>query len=184
MAHREQRDPQGSTRLNWTLIWRQHGRWLKRVLRARLRSDDQVDDVFQEIALTVSRKPERWPQPDKIAPWLYRVTLQHVFLFRRRKHRGINDRESLDQQLEPLASIEEPVAILMSRESRQMVKRAMQRLGGQDREILILKHAENWTYEQISKHTGLSREKVVYRLGRARDRLRRTLCSLNQPCQS
>ena len=73
----------------------------------------------------------------------------------------------------------EPVEILIGLEDRQQVRAAMNLLNGQDREILFLKHAENWTYDQICKHTGITRDKVIYRIRRARSRLKTGLSSVN-----
>ena len=163
----------------WPAIWKNHGRWLRKVLRARLRDEDQVDEVFQEIALTVTRKPDRWPDADKVAPWLYRVTLQQICLFRRRQKatRTSTSRPFSNELDEPMGSIEEPVLILVNRENKRAVRQALEQLGGQDREILFLKHAEGWTYDEISRHTGITKDKVIYRIGRARNRLRNAICS-------
>jgi RNA polymerase sigma-70 factor (ECF subfamily) len=48
-------------------------------------------------------------------------------------------------------------------------------LSAQDREILMLKHSERWTYREIAEYLGISADKVVYRLARARARLRQRL---------
>ncbi len=167
------------TQLNWSLVWKNHSRWLRRVLCARLRCNDEVDEVFQEIALVVARKPDRWPDGEKIAPWLYRVAIQQVFLHRR-KSLNKHQPKTVDHLDEPITeSIEQPVTILMSRESSELLQMAMNQLCGQDREMLLLKHAEGWSYREISQRTGLTQDKVIYRIGRARTRLRQTLCKLN-----
>ena len=168
------------TQLNWSLVWKNHSHWLRRVLSARLRSHDEVDEVFQEIALVVARKPDRWPECEKIAPWLYRVAIRQVFLHRRKSFRKISSHsiEDIDEQTAP--SIDQPVSILLSQESGELLKKAMNELSGQDREMLFLKHAEGWSYGEICNRTGLTMDKVVYRVGRARKRLRKELCKLNR----
>lgn len=167
------------TQLNWPLVWKNHSPWLRRVLCARLHSNDEVDEVFQEIALVVARKPERWPDCEKIAPWLYRVAIQQVFLHRR-KSLGRKHVSSMQDREDPSTnSMEQPVSILMIRESSELLQKAMTQLSGQDREMLLLKHAEGWSYHEISQRTGLTPDKVIYRIGRARKRLRQSLCRIN-----
>ena len=73
----------------------------------------------------------------------------------------------------------EPVEILIGLEDRQQVSAALETLNGQDREILFLKHAENWTYDEICERTGITKDKVIYRIRRARSRLKTGLSSIN-----
>ena len=157
--------------IDWPSVWETHGNWLKSVLHARLRSRDEVDEVFQEIALLIARKPCSWPAPDKIAPWLYRVTIQQVWLFRRKRTQPKNAMSS-NAQLDMAVADCDPVQLLIGLEDQQQVRSALANMSGQDREILWLKHAEKWTYDQICDHTGISRDKVIYRIGRARRRLK------------
>ena len=49
------------------------------------------------------------------------------------------------------------------------------RLAPRDREILLLKYTESWSYQQLSDRLGISETAVEARLHRARGRLRREL---------
>jgi RNA polymerase sigma-70 factor (ECF subfamily) len=48
-----------------------------------------------------------------------------------------------------------------------------------DREILMLKYTENWNYQQLAEHLGVTLHTVEYRLLRARKRLRQELTRLD-----
>ena len=163
--------------IDWPLVWREHGPWLRTVLLARLRDAHAVDEIFQEMALIVLRKPHRWPDKKKLGPWLYRVAIRQVQLYRRKRMSG-RAGASLQQGWEPLdASAIEPAAWLIDREAESYVRAALGELSGQNREILMLRHAQNWTYRQIAEHLDISLDKVVYRLGRARRALKSKLMS-------
>jgi RNA polymerase sigma-70 factor (ECF subfamily) len=49
--------------------------------------------------------------------------------------------------------------------------RAIDRLPSQDAELIVLKHVEGWTYEELSTALGVPRGTVMSRLYAARQRL-------------
>jgi RNA polymerase sigma-70 factor (ECF subfamily) len=49
--------------------------------------------------------------------------------------------------------------------------RAIDRLAPDDAELVVLKHLEGWTYEELSKRLGIPRGTVMSRLYAARQRL-------------
>jgi len=51
----------------------------------------------------------------------------------------------------------------------------MQRLEPLDREVLVLKYSENWSYADLANHLGVKINTVEYRLMKARKRLRTLL---------
>ena len=57
-------------------------------------------------------------------------------------------------------------------ELRQTVREALQTLAPKDREILLLKYTEDWSYHQLAAHLGIGHSAVEARLHRARQRLR------------
>ena len=52
------------------------------------------------------------------------------------------------------------------------VREAMLRLPKRDAEILLLKYEEDWSYQALADHLGISHSAVEARLHRARQRLR------------
>ncbi len=166
--------------IDWSQVWREHGQWLRTVLLARLRDPHAVDEVFQEMAVIVARKPHRWPEPTKIGAWLYRVAVRQVQLHRRQRLRGRRRMNSLNTgPWDPLdQDAIDPATWLIDREAESHVKTALARLSDQDREMLMLRHNQQWTYRQISDHLGLSQDKVVYRLARAHQSLKSELATI------
>jgi RNA polymerase sigma-70 factor (ECF subfamily) len=146
------------------------------VLRARLRNSLDADEVLQNVAVLAWRKRDQLHDANRIEPWLYRIAIRQVLMFWRKQksgHRTVH----LDSSAEHPSDEEnsDPAVWICRDEAHVLVREAMKQLGPQDREILLLKHVESWTYDQISDRLGISYDKVVYRLSRARDRLRRKL---------
>lgn len=166
---------------DWSDIWKEHGRWVQTVLTARTGDPELADDLFQEMALSISRNSQSWPDPEKIAPWLYRVAIRRVQLFRRQQiQRKIrtNSVESVDDDSISANDLQ-PLEWILINEAREKLNESLDQTTPQDREILMLKHGMNWSYQQIASHLGISRDKVIYRVGRARDRLRSILLANN-----
>jgi RNA polymerase sigma-70 factor (ECF subfamily) len=81
-------------------------------------------------------------------------------------------------RFEPTESDEgafDPLQWLMNRERAVVVRAALAGLKEEDREIMLLKYAESWSYGQIAEHLGVSHSAVEARLHRARQRLRKLI---------
>ena len=159
----------------------EHQKWLQAVLFARLRSQDAVEEVMQEVAFAAVNRQTQGEKLEQLGPWLYRVALVQVLLHRRKTGRRKRLMEKLaensfDQQQRNESS--DPLQWLLMEERREAVRRSMEQLPDRDREILLLKYSEGLSYEQIAERLGLSPSAVQSRLHRARGRLRQQLLAL------
>ena len=176
--------PDSSTGLAETLIeipWgealAEHTPWLRTVIRSRLNEPQAVDDVMQEVALGVLKSNHRPTDPAKVAPWLYRVSVKQCLMYRRSAGRRRKLVNAVAGQRPPVPSLEggDPLKWLLGQERQQSIRLAFESLPELDRQILILKHAENWSYQQLAERLGVSLNTVEYRLLQARKRLRAEL---------
>ena len=69
----------------------------------------------------------------------------------------------------------DPAESVLAAEKNERVQTALAALNELDRQILMLKYAEGWTYRQLSEHLGVKEDTVEYRLMKARKNLRRLL---------
>ena len=164
--------------VDWAAALQRHGRWLRRVILARLGERQAVEEVMQEVSLAavVGAAPRRLDGA-QVGAWLYRVAVRQTLLYRRRSGRRRRlldafarrgpDRESLDAS--------DPLRWLLSAERAGLVRQAMACLPGRDADVLVLKYAEHWSYRQLAEHLGTTESAVEARLHRARARLRREL---------
>ena len=175
--------------IDWTAALEQHRPWLQKVLRCRIGDRHEVDDLFQEIALAVFRqsdptasgngslKSNGVPEdPDKVAPWLYRLAVRQAVNFHRRSNRKSEAKPTAE--LDPFSSVPQPLDWMLAQEQQANLETALAQLRPADREILTLKYTENWSYDQMARHLGVPVRTIEYRLLIARKRLRQQLTQL------
>lgn len=155
------------------------------VIRSRLNESQAVEDLLQEVSLAVLKSRVRPADPSKVAPWLYRVSIKQCLMYRRSagRRRKLVDRVARDR---PTISGEacDPLRWLLGRERQGSIQAAFDALPELDRQILILKHAENWSYRQLADRLGVSLNTVEYRLLQARKRLRTELDRASESSES
>jgi RNA polymerase sigma-70 factor (ECF subfamily) len=160
--------------IDWGDALAEHAGWLRRVVHVRLGESQAVDEVMQDVALAAVKQPSRPCDPEKLSPWLYRVAVRAVLLYRRRmgRHRRLIER-CWDRRT--ASGSVEPVDWLLADERRELVRAALSRLPARTAEILLLKYAENWSSAQIAARLNVSQVAVETRLHRARRQLRQEL---------
>jgi RNA polymerase sigma-70 factor (ECF subfamily) len=168
-----------SQQTDWGRILESHQRWLSTIVRARLADPHAAADVLQDVALAAISQPNRPSEPDKIAPWLYRITLRKIV----NHHRTTGRRKRLIESVanhthpQPQSDSQEPGSWLLQKENQNSVQQGLAKLSPQDRQLLLLKYTEGWGYEQLSEHLGVSIKTIEYRLLKARRALRAQLAS-------
>ncbi len=165
------------TEIHWGAALAEHTPWLRTVIRSRLNEPQAVDDVMQEVALGVLKSNHRPTDPTKVAPWLYRVSIKQCLMYRRSAGRRRKLVNAVSEQRPLVSSLEggDPLKWLLGKERQQSIRLAFESLPELDRQILILKHTENWSYQQLADRLGVSLNTVEYRLLQARKRLRAEL---------
>lgn len=169
------------TSIDWQTVLPEYDRWLRTVVYSRLRDVDATNDVMQEVALAAVRQAAPLHDADRVAPWLYRLAVRQVLLFRRQKgrQRRLADRYARQQVWHETKGISpDPLQWLLADERRELVRATLERLPTRELEILLLKYTENWSYHDIARRLGISASAVESRLHRARQRMRAALSEL------
>ena len=162
---------------DWATAFEAHRRWLSTIVYARLADPHAAADVLQEVALAAISQPNRPFSQDKIAPWLYRITLRKIVNHHRATGRRKRLLESLANQSNPIPPQDhlQPDSWLLRVEAQASIQQGLARLNPQDRQLLLLKYTEDWGYEQLAQHLGVSVKTIEYRLLKARRALRSEL---------
>ena len=152
-----------------------HQSWLRTVLLARLRDVDIVDEVMQEVAIAVIHQQSKTEPIEHPGPWLYRVALKQVLMYRRKTGRRRRFLKAITEN--PTSSVTtseqyEPLQWLLNRERQQTVRSSLERLSDRDREILLLKYNDGLSYDQIAERLGITTASVRMRLHRARQNMK------------
>ena len=124
--------PQPATAgIDWAGALAEHGRWLRTVICARLGEPQAVDEVMQEVSLAAVRQRAPLNDPEKVAPWLYRLAVRQSLLYRRKQGRRRKMVDRYAQRFHPTEADNrqaDPLGWLLAEERRTQVRAAMSRL--------------------------------------------------------
>ena len=127
----------------------------------RLDSDGaNIDDILQEIWLTVFKKIHKLKDARAFAVWLYRITRNKVYDGFRRKNRFVR----LPEEDEfPVSGNDEPV---FDANNAEKLHRALKKLKPYHREVLTLCFIEQMSYQSIADvvdcNIGTVRSRIFY----------------------
>ena len=163
--------------IDWGAAYAQHRRWLQTVIRNRLGDESAVEDVLQEVGLAATKSSNKPDDSEMVAPWLYRVAIKQCLFYRRTRgrRRRFEDEFETEQQRRGLSDTQQPLDWLLDRERFIALRQALNELSELDREILLLKYTEGWTYKDLAKHLGVTPHAIEHRLIKSKQRLRRQL---------
>jgi RNA polymerase sigma factor (sigma-70 family) len=176
------RGDSGGQFVDWPAELDRHGRWLRTVALARVGESAAADDVMQEVSMTALEKGHQLRDSTRVAGWLYRLVVVSALQYRRRlgRRKKLLDRYATRQpSADGLAREPDPLGWLLADERKTMVQQALAKLPPRDVEIMLLKYSEDWSYQQLAEHLGLSVSAVEARLHRARQKMRQVLQKLD-----
>lgn len=152
------------------------GRWVRGVVFGVTGRLDEVDDVAQRVWLRVWREARRLKDPARWRPWLYRIARNAATDALRGRRRGRRLLGTLAERarLRPRHQ-SPPDRGLIEDERHRLVLEAVAALPALYREPFVLKHLEEWSYQEIAEALGLPKDTVETRLVRARRLLRERL---------
>lgn len=156
-------------------------------LAMRLLGDrEEARDLAQDVFLQVYRTLGRFQGKSSLKTWIYRITVNQCHNRRRWWRRRRRDRALSLHDLTPReeARLVQPQAApfewVSRRETAERVQAALLGLSFEHRSILVLREVEGLSCEEIASTLGVPEGTVKSRLARARDQLRRRLCTTLQ----
>jgi len=152
-----------------------------RVVVGIVGSRDEALDVVQESFVKVYYKLKEFRFGSNFYTWFYRLLVNQAIDRWRKINRSGEvslDEAFLAEEAFPSDLAEYPATpeeILMNRELRDILQKAIAALPEHHRAVILLREVEGMTYEEISKVLGCSIGTVMSRLHYARERLKNTL---------
>jgi RNA polymerase sigma-70 factor (ECF subfamily) len=135
---------------------------------------EDAEDIAQDVFLKAFHGLKGFRRRAKFSTWLYGIMLNCVRSHWRSKGRrkafvslGGGDGED-GSMPDPPSDQEGPVASSVRKETIEMVRRAIEALDGELKEMVVLRDLEGFTYEEMSEMLGLPLGTVKSRLFRAR----------------
>jgi len=165
------------------LVERHYAR-LYRIALAYLRQREDALDVVQEAFVKAYQGASRWDGSAEAGPWLTRVTVNlAIDRWRRNRRRGetfspLADDDHAASLADPGASAERA---LRGREAGERVARALRALPERQRAVVVLRHYQDLSLEEIAQSLGMSLGTVKSSLHRALARMRERLAPEERP---
>jgi len=156
-----------------------HYRYVLQVCRQYFRQPEDAEDAAAEVFLKLYRvlyqKDERVP----IRPWLSQVARHHCIDKLRRKK---CEKSSLVEENEPGGfadhSTPSPLSQVLRKEEQRRIRQQLIRLPAKYRVALVLRFYKRMSYSQIARAMNQGLPAVRMMIFRAKDQLRRNLCSV------
>lgn len=146
------------------------------VARKMVANDMDAEDVTQDVLLQVVRKLPSFRGDATFPTWLHRVTVNAALTHRRRQ--AVREEHPLADAA-PLDTDDYrspgPDDLILSRETRHLIDRAIASLPAAYRSVFLLSDVEGLPNAEIAARLGLSLAAIKSRLHRARAMLREAL---------
>lgn len=146
-----------------------------------LKDPSEAEEIAQECFVRTLTRLDRYKESYPFASWLFRIAhnlcIDHI---RKRKRiaysldAGIEGEEG-SWHPEPASRNPSPQEDTIQQETNELLNQAIAELPEQYRSILLLRHQEDLSYQEISSILKLPLGTVKIRIHRARERLKRRL---------
>ena len=148
------------------------------------RNDHDAQDVVQDASLRALRyfRGFRGAGSGEGRAWLLAIVRNTAHTWRQR-HRGDTLTAEFDEERHSEAvAHEHPEAAAEARSEHAALRRAIDELAPDFREVIVLRELEGLSYKEISDVAGVPVGTVMSRLSRARRRLEEALCAETEDC--
>jgi RNA polymerase sigma-70 factor (ECF subfamily) len=161
-------------------------------LRHYLSDAEMAEDVFQQTFLQVHLKCDQFEEGRKVRPWLYTVATNQAIDCQRRnkRHRmaSLDRRAQRDFEgesgalIESLGGVEtDPGAAVESAEQQNQIRRAVEALPEQTRQVVMLVYFQGLKYREAAEILDIPVGTVKSRLHAAIEKLSETIGEVNLP---
>ncbi|MDK2896456.1 MAG: polymerase sigma-70 factor, subfamily [Candidatus Atribacteria bacterium] len=173
---------QGNSQL-FTLLVEKYQKSIFNYVFRLVRQRQEAEDLAQETFVKAFFALPQYDNSYQFSTWIFRIALNLCRdYFRKKKlpflslHEPIGDDENgeLEDMIEQQAFLD-PDGEILNQELRTKLEKAIDQLPLKFKEVVILRHLENLSYEEIAQVTGLPIGTVKTYLHRARKALRKEL---------
>ena len=141
-------------------------------------------DISQEVFFKVYRNLSSFKGESEFSTWIYRVAKNCALDFVRKKRVAVTSIDSSGEEGEGFDIPDEspknsPEAMVLEGEKSEILKKALDKLSDEHREIIILRDINEYSYEKISGMLEIEQGTVKSRIFRAREALKKILLKEN-----
>lgn len=153
-------------------------------VKSKVGSNEDALDLSQEVFIKLWRSIGRYRGDCRFSTWVYKVSINACLDFLRKAQTGAaeqmpvyTDKDGDELCFEPSddSITASPERSYEQNEAVRMVRDGIARLSPEQREVILLRDIEGYTYEEISDTLRLEIGTVKSRLNRARSNLRQII---------
>lgn len=135
----------------------------------RMTKNPQIaQDFLQEVFIKVYEQLDKYDQKGPFKSWLYRVAINHCLDQFRKKSIQLEETEE-----SRLINDTTPEIVFLKKEKSRELERLVAKLPDDERLILLLRYANELSYDEISETLSISLADVRNKLHRAKKKLRK-----------
>jgi RNA polymerase sigma-70 factor (ECF subfamily) len=161
----------------FALLVQRHQRRVFNMVMRMLQDYEDASEVTQEAFLAAWQGLPSFRGEARFATWLYRITYHCCLrqLERRKREGNLQAVIEVEQILESMHKEQQAEDILERRDRQAMVREQMEQLPSQYRMVLILRHLQEMTYEEMADILSMPVGTIKTHLFRARNLLKKRL---------
>ena len=162
-------------------IMRRYKNPVAQIVYKLVRDRGQIEDLTQEVFIKAFQHLGDFDYQHQFASWLFKITNNHCIDYIRKKRLSVY---SIDDQVktedgeityEIPDSTYEPDLNLLREQKSKIIRQAIDSLPKKYREVILLRHREELSYEEIAEKTGLPVNTIKVQLFRAREMMHKFL---------
>lgn len=141
------------------------------ILRMTTNPQD-AQDFVQDAFLKVYRQLDKYKETGSFSSWLYRVAINHCMdEFRKKRYQSTQVEIGEEQVIDS----NHPEVVFLKKERHRQLERLLATLPEDERLILLLRYANELSYDEISELTDVPLSTVRNKLHRAKKKMRDTV---------
>ncbi|WP_228551130.1 RNA polymerase sigma factor [Sporosarcina cascadiensis] len=142
------------------------------VILRMTRNPQDAQDFVQDAFLKVYYQLDKYKETGSFSSWLYRVAVNHCMdEFRKKRHQAVPSEFAEEQAVDR----NHPEVVFLKKEKQRQLERLLATLPEDERLIILLRYANELSYEEISEVTDTPLSTVRNKLHRAKKKMRETV---------
>ncbi|MEQ9218894.1 MAG: RNA polymerase sigma factor [Cyclobacteriaceae bacterium] len=161
------------------ILIRRYNQTLYRVIRGYHVSEDDIEDIMQEVYLRAYERLDQFRGHSAFSTWLIRIGINETLQLKRKAKQVIINEDNYEltskiKQLTDTQPMKSP-----NHDTRALVEKVIDRLPEKYKIVFVLHELEGLDHEEIAQCLDISQSNVKVRLFRARKMLKDELLSLS-----
>ncbi len=154
-------------------IVRQYSGMLYNHIRRMIGNEEDSKDILQEVFINVYKKIDSFREESSLKTWLFRIASNKTIDFLRREKRFKADElpETLKEKSNPLKHTEQSL-------KKELVHKALLMLKEEEREIVIMKELDGFTFREIAEIKGMPENTVKTKLYSSLKKLKKIILEI------